>query len=95
MRERMRLIEKGLPPEEVKAYFANEVKQGNPYSSLKWGILLTFVGLGIFLGNLFEEMYEVSEGIIFGIIVLCAGMGFLIYFAIVNAKTKNKALPQG
>ncbi len=94
-RERMRLIEKGLPPEEVKAYFANEVKQSNPYSSLKWGILLTFVGLGIFLGNLFEEMYEVSEGIIFGIIVLCAGMGFLIYFAIVSAKTKNKALPQG
>ncbi len=89
-RERMRLIEKGLPPEEVKAYFAGEVKQSNPLSSLKWGILLAFVGAGIFLGNLFEELYDVGEGIIFGMIVFCAGIGFLIYFAIASAKMKEK-----
>lgn len=93
-RERMRLIEKGLPPEEVKAYFAGESKPSNPYSALKWGILLTFVGAGIFLGNLLEDMYDASEGIIFGIILLSAGLGFLIYFAIVSAKSKNKSLQQ-
>jgi hypothetical protein len=93
-RERMRLIEKGLPPEEVKAYFANETKQSNPFAALKWGILLTFIGLGIFLGNLFEEMYDVGEGIIFGVVVFSAGLGFLIYFAIANAKTKDKGLQQ-
>jgi hypothetical protein len=93
-RERMRLIEKGLPPEEVKAYFASESKPNNPYSALKWGILLAFLGAGIFFGNYLEEMYDVSEGIIFGIIVFSAGLGLLIYFATVSAKTKNQNVQQ-
>jgi len=90
-RERMRLIEKGLTPEEVKAYFADSnTKPKNPYSSLKWGILLTFLGMGIFLANLFEGMYEIEEGVMMGIIVLSAGLGFLVYFAVVSAKIKNQ-----
>ena len=45
-RERMRLIEKGLSAEEIKKYFQNVYYRGkNPYSALKWGILLAFVGL--------------------------------------------------
>ncbi|MDQ3020460.1 MAG: DUF6249 domain-containing protein [Bacteroidota bacterium] len=90
-RERMRLIEKGITPEEVKAYFADaNAKPRNPYSSLKWGILLSFLGVGIFLANLFEGMYEIEEGVMMGIIVLSAGLGFLVYFAVVSAKIKNQ-----
>lgn len=90
-RERMRLIEKGLTPEEVKAYFADSnVKPRNPYSSLKWGILLTFLGIGIFLANLFEGLYEIEEGVMMGIIVLSAGLGFLVYYAVVSSKIKNQ-----
>lgn len=91
-RERMRLIEKGLTPEEVKAYFADaNTKPRNPYSSLKWGILLTFLGIGIFLANLFENMYDVAEGVMTGIIVLCVGLGFLVYYTVVSAKTKSRS----
>lgn len=90
-RERMRLIEKGMTPEEVKAYFADSnVKPKNPYSSLKWGILLTFLGIGIFVANVLEGMYDVEEGIMMGIIVLCAGLGFLVYYGVVSAKIKNQ-----
>jgi len=78
----------------VKAYFASESKPNNPYSALKWGILLAFLGAGIFIGNYLEEMYEVSEGIIFGIIVFSAGLGLLIYFGVVSAKTKNQNIQQ-
>lgn len=89
-REKMRLIEKGLTPEEVKAYFAEtNTKPKNPYSSLKWGILLSFLGVGIFLANLFEDLYEIEEGVMTGMIVLCAGIGFLVYYAIVSAKLKS------
>lgn len=90
-REKMRLIEKGLPPDEVRAYFSESSsnKPRNPYSALKWGILLTFVGAGIFLANLFESMYDVEEGVMMGIIVFCAGMGFLVYYLVVSTKTKN------
>lgn len=91
-RERMRLIEKGLTPEEVKAYFSDtEKKPGNKYSSLKWGILLTFLGIGIFVANLLEGLYDIDEGVMMGIIVLCAGLGFLVYYAVVSAKTKNQS----
>ena len=91
-RERMRLIEKGLTPEEVKAYFTEtNNKPGNPYSSLKWGVLLTFVGTGIFLANLFESMYDLEEGVMMGIIVICAGLGFLVYYGLVSSKLKNNS----
>jgi len=91
-REKMRLIEKGLTPEEVKAYFADtNTKPKNPYSSLKWGVLLTFLGIGIFLANLLEGMYDVEEGVMMGIIVLSAGLGFLVYYAIVSSKIKNQS----
>ncbi len=90
-RERMRLIEKGLTPEEVKAYFADaNAKPRNPYSSLKWGILLTFLGIGIFVANLLEGMYDIEEGVMMGIIVLCAGLGFLVYYGVVSSKIKNQ-----
>jgi hypothetical protein len=86
----MRLIEKGLTPEEVKAYFADaNTKPRNPYSSLKWGILLTFFGAGIFIANLMEDFYDIDEGVMMGIIVLCVGLGFLTYFAWVSAKLKS------
>ena len=91
-RERMRLIEKGLTPDEVKAYFADtNVKTPNKYSTLKWGILLTFLGIGIFIANLLEGMYDVEEGIMMGIIVFCAGLGLLVYYAVVSSKTKSQA----
>jgi hypothetical protein len=91
-RERMRLIEKGLTPDEVKAYFSeSNSKPKNPYSSLKWGILLSFLGAGIFLANLLEGMYDVEEGVVMGIVLLSAGLGFLVYFAVVNSKIKKDA----
>ncbi len=91
-RERMRLIEKGLSPEEVKAYFADSnTRPRNPYASLKWGILLSFLGVGIFLANLFESIYDLEEGVMMGIIVLCAGLGFLVYYAVVSVKIKHQS----
>ncbi|MCY7363566.1 MAG: DUF6249 domain-containing protein [Ignavibacteria bacterium] len=90
-REKMRLIEQGLSPDEVKAYFADtNTKPKNPYSSLKWGILLTFLGIGIFLANLFEGMYDLDEGVTMGIVVLSAGIGFLVYYAVESSKIKNQ-----
>lgn len=89
-REKMRLIEKGLSPEEVKAYFADNNKPKNPYSSLKSGLILLFLGVGIFLANVAESIYDVEEGVMMGIIVIFIGLGFLIYYFIASSKTSNK-----
>lgn len=58
---------------------------------MKWGILLSFLGAGIFLANLLEGMYDVEEGVVMGIVLLSAGLGFLVYFAVVNSKIKKDA----
>ena len=82
-RERMRLIEKGLSPEEVKSYFAGaEKKYHGPSGSLKWGILFLFLGAGIFVANVLEQKFDFNDGITFGVILLFVGAGFLTYFLV-------------
>ena len=95
-RERMRLIEKGLTPEEAKRYFSSpEVKHKNPYGALKFGIILLFLGMGIFLANILEEVYDFGDGVTFGLIILSLGLGFVVYFIIARTKenSANTNLP--
>ncbi len=90
-RERMRLIEKGLPPEEVRKYFESsnsspKLQRYYATGSLKWAIILIFIGGGIFLANLLEELYEFSDGITFGLVLFSAGLGFLLYYLLAKGK---------
>jgi phosphatidylglycerophosphate synthase len=79
-RERMRLIEKGISPEEARKYFTSvERRPRNTSGALKWGIILLFLGIGIFVANILEQYYEFNDGISFGMIVLFLGAGFVIY----------------
>ena len=92
-RERMRLIEKGLAPEEVKSYFSssNSVsKPRNAFSSLKWGILITFLGLGIFIANMLEDKFNMSDGMTTGLVFVFGGVGFILYYVLVKNKLTDK-----
>ena len=89
-REKMRLIEKGISAEEAGRYFKDiKIKEKNPYSALKWGILLTFFGAGLIIGNILETQYDFDEGVVFGLIILFVGLGALLYYAILNFKLKS------
>lgn len=89
-RERMRLIEKGLSPEEVKSYFAHtERRYKGPSGSLKWGVLFLFFGAGIFIANVLEQKFDFNDGITFGVVVLFVGAGFLTYYLL----ARGTALP--
>ena len=91
-RERMRLIEKGVTPEEARKYFnIAPIKYRNNFSALKFGIILLFLGLGIFLANILSEIYNFGDGVLFGLVILFIGAGFLVYYAIVSRATKNLA----
>jgi len=90
-RERMRLIEKGLTPEEVKSYFTSAVtKPKNAFSSLKWGILITFLGIGIFIANMLEDKYNMSDGMTTGLVLVFAGVGFILYYVIIKNRLGAK-----
>ncbi len=94
-RERMRLIEKGLSPDEVRAYFAGfnakATRKRDSYGALKLGIILTFTGIGIFIANLLEDKYNMPDGMTFGIVLLFIGLSFMLYFLI--AKNAFKTPP--
>ncbi len=88
-KERMRLIEKGLTPEEVKRYFADPEKPRNPYSGLKWGLILAFLGAGIIISNILYDKMQLSDGYTGGFVILSIGLGYLVYFIIVKNKTEE------
>ena len=89
-RERMKLIEKGLTPEEVRAYFADaEKKPKSPYATLKWGILFLFLGIGFFLANVLEYSLEIGEDLTPALLLFFGGAAFIVYYLIVKSKTNG------
>ncbi|MBE2218283.1 MAG: hypothetical protein IAE90_08780, partial [Ignavibacteria bacterium] len=81
-------------PQEARDYFREkERRPKNPLSSLKWGILLSMVGIGLFFGILLDEAgYKDSlSGVM---VLLFGGLGFIIYYFVASSKIKKDALAQ-
>ncbi len=94
-REKMRLIEKGFTPDEAKKFFSeSEKKPRNPYGALKWGILFLFVGAGIFTAKILEQLYDFSDGVSAGLIILSIGLGFVVYYMLVKGKVNEEEKKQ-
>jgi cell division protein FtsW (lipid II flippase) len=83
----MRLIEKGLTPEEFRAYFKDaDKKPRSPYSTLKWGMLFMFLGLAVFLGVILEYTMEAGEDLMPAFLLFFGGAAFIVYYLIVRSK---------
>lgn len=81
-KERMGLINQGIiPPDTVKVK-ANP----NRYVSLRNGIVLISLGIGMFVGYMVAMKYTTQDSQVFYImlssIVLFLGFGYLVYFLI-------------
>lgn len=87
-RERMRLIEKGLTPEEVKQYFRHDVKirSGQSLGALKWGIIIFALGIGMFVAHILEDRMDLGDGITGGTVLIFLGAGFLVYYLIARTQ---------
>ncbi len=85
-RERMAIIEKGLPPDEIKALYERRAWKASPLSSLKWGIVLLMIGAAWLLGTWMHEVNNYPESSIVGLVVLFGGIGLVIYYAIARRK---------
>lgn len=93
-KERTKLMDMGLSPQEARDYFREQEKRPkNPLNTLKWGILLSMVGIGLFFGILLDEAGFKDE--LTGVMVLLfGGLGFIIYYFIASSKLKKDALVQ-
>lgn len=88
-RERMAMIEKGLSPTEM---VAGGVKRPfmHPLTTLKWGLVVFFVGIGIFVGHwLTNVMMMDEEPAFFGATFLAGGLALIIHYFIASRHAKN------
>lgn len=85
-RERMALIEVGKD-----ATIFNQKKNPNESTVLKYGIIGTMVGLGIFLASVINEMFSFTPGTIyFAMILLMGGLGMIIYYRLINRNVPSE-----
>ena len=83
---RKRLIEKGLVGEEVKKFFQDGADRFLP-SSLKWGIVLTFLGITMVVMRLASDYIPTETAI--GIMLVAAGLGLLVYYFLAEKRIKE------
>ncbi|SEL72644.1 DUF6249 domain-containing protein [Parapedobacter koreensis] len=82
-RLRSRIVASGLTDERViKGLFSSKVD--NKFSSLKWGLILLFSGIGLIVLEYVPHDYE--SPLPYGIEGAFIALGFLIYFFIVNGR---------
>jgi uncharacterized membrane-anchored protein len=73
-RERQMLIDKGLDAQSIKEYFA---KKHDPYTLMKWGIIILTFGVGLGFGIMLEESTDQGFWIVLLMFAL-TGIGFII-----------------
>lgn len=82
-RERMALLERGLDPRSFE-------KESSNFSTLKYGLLLTGVGLGILLANIIVSIGAMgSEPAYFSFITLFGGLALIIDYIIESRLIKQ------
>lgn len=85
-RIKQKLISAGMVDEKLK--FLNFDKLANyAPSSLKWGLVLTFIGAGILILKLYPGYVE--DEAVFGTMLIAAGAGLLTYYFIANSMMKK------
>jgi hypothetical protein len=82
-------MDMGLSPQEARDYFREQEKRPkNPLGTLKWGILFSMIGIGLFIGILLDEAGFKDE--LTGVMILLfGGLGFIIYYFVASSKLKK------
>lgn len=93
-RERMASIDKGLVKEDVKfLYSSSHTWRVNPLSSLKWGMLAAFIGLGILTSAVVAMQFPmIEEKITAGFVFLFGGIGLVLFYAMASKKADAEAM---
>jgi hypothetical protein len=89
-KERMAMIEKGVSVSELRAAPMREWLRANPLSSLKWGLLATFVGVGLFVAEMLDHTYMLRDSVYFASTLIFGGIALVVFYLIANAKMKKE-----
>ena len=83
------MIEKGLNPADMKSR-GIQFLQVNPLSSLKWGLLIGFVGLGLFVAALLDRAYYMHDSVYPASMMVAGGLGLVLFYVIAARKLKSE-----
>ena len=89
-REKMAMIEKGVSPADFKGMSLRDVFRLNPLSSLKWGLLAMFVGLGVFFAERMEQLFYWHDSVYPASMLMSGGLALVIFYLIAARKTKRE-----
>jgi hypothetical protein len=85
-KERIMMIEKGLPSEDVKAMYARTPWKLSPLTSLKWGLVFVSIGIAVLVGMHLRATYSFEEGIYPGLMCLFGGLALIIFYLLAQRK---------
>ena len=88
-RERNTIIDKGLNPSDYMELYKRQAYTSNPLSSLKWGLLILFAGLGYLAATILYDWYHFEEMIFPSLILVFGGLGLVVYYFIAAKKIKE------
>ena len=89
-KERMAMIDKGVSASDLRGTPMREWLRANPLSSLKWGLLASFVGLGLFVASWMDRIYFLHESVYFATTLVFGGVALIVFYFIANAKMKKE-----
>ena len=89
-RERMAMIEKGVNPSDFKSVPAREWFRTNPLSSLKWGLLSVFVGIGLMVGMYLHRNFDMEDSVYLACMLISGGLALVIFYFIAARKAKQE-----
>ncbi len=89
-KERMAMIEKGVSPADFRSGSLKDYLKPNPLSSLKWGMLAMFVGIGIMVGTVLERVYYMADSVYPASMFIFGGLALVIFYFIASRRMRNE-----
>ena len=91
-KEHMMMIEKGVNPTDFKGTPVRDWFRINPLSSLKWGLLSAFVGIGLMVGMYLHRNFDVENSVYLACMLIAGGIALVIFYFIASKKNKADSL---
>lgn len=89
-RFRQRLLEKGMVDEKVQEMLSKSSHCGGGLNNLKWGMVLVGIGAAALISRILP--YDMEDGGTMGLMLIFAGLAFLIYYPIAQRHERNKTV---
>lgn len=89
-KERMAMIDKGVSASDLRGTPMREWLRANPLSSLKWGLLAAFVGIGLFVAEWLDRVFFMRDSVYFATTLLFGGIALIIFYFIANSRMKKE-----